>query len=326
LRELGDNDGGGNGVVKEKGMNNGLIGRRGKGGGDNFTHFCVHCHLEFNSEPTSEVKCNQCQRVTMLHSERRAQLLERVALLTSQKEDRAKRRESFQQYKAAKKAAALRAAAAANTIIKGSPASSSTPSTSSSSLSAGAADNGVNNTPASPSIPSTTNNDTKTASANKKVATSKKASTTDYDAWDFWEPSSDDDDMPPPDTPAFRALALDIDERNARRRQREELAIEEKDKGNEHYKGGRYSDAIHCYDRAIDHNRSEKSFYTNRAAAYIALNRYNDAHKDCNTALEIWEFLESRRSPTKNTVVLKAYLRRATALRYGLLPRFEAIF
>jgi hypothetical protein len=46
-----------------------------------------------------------------------------------------------------------------------------------------------------------------------------QAGATDYERWDLWAPSDDEDDAlgaRPPSSPAFRALERDIDERHQR--------------------------------------------------------------------------------------------------------------
>jgi len=46
-----------------------------------------------------------------------------------------------------------------------------------------------------------------------------QAGATDYERWDLWAPSDDEDDALgacPPSSPAFRALERDIDERHQR--------------------------------------------------------------------------------------------------------------
>ncbi|TFK90917.1 protein prenylyltransferase [Polyporus arcularius HHB13444] len=57
-----------------------------------------------------------------------------------------------------------------------------------------------------------------------------------------------------------------------------------KEQGNAAFKAGRYQDAIDHYGRAIDLRPAEPTFWTNRAAAYMALKRFKPALADCQQA------------------------------------------
>ncbi|KAH9931611.1 protein prenylyltransferase [Epithele typhae] len=57
-----------------------------------------------------------------------------------------------------------------------------------------------------------------------------------------------------------------------------------KEKGNAAFKGKRFQEAIEHYSRAIDLRPSEPTFWTNRAAAYMALKRFKPALADCQQA------------------------------------------
>ncbi|XP_071454535.1 mitochondrial import receptor subunit TOM70 [Hetaerina americana] len=79
-----------------------------------------------------------------------------------------------------------------------------------------------------------------------------------------------------------------------------------KKEGNRHFKDGKYSDAIRCYNAAIDACPKEKvydlsTFYQNRAAAYEQLKDYESSKDDCTKALEL------------NPTYVKALHRRAKA-------------
>ena len=174
-------------------------------------------------------------------------------------------------------------------------------------------------------------------------AKKKKSSshvTRDISAWDFWEPESDDEQaVLPPDHPSFHALERDLQARNAARRTRELQAAEEKKKGNAACSQRQYESAVQHYSSAIDLIRGDKTFYCNRAAAYLQLHKFAEALKDCTTALEIWEYFDSseaerqqlqrgdadvitdhppyasRRRRPVDPLVVKAYVRRTAALR-----------
>ncbi|KAI1790529.1 protein prenylyltransferase [Ganoderma leucocontextum] len=57
-----------------------------------------------------------------------------------------------------------------------------------------------------------------------------------------------------------------------------------KEKGNAAFKAGKFQEAIDQYSRAIDLRPSEPTFWTNRAAAYMALKRFKPALSDCQQA------------------------------------------
>ncbi|KAG8236299.1 hypothetical protein J437_LFUL017983 [Ladona fulva] len=79
-----------------------------------------------------------------------------------------------------------------------------------------------------------------------------------------------------------------------------------KKEGNKHFKDGKFSDAIKCYNAAIEACPKDKvydlsTFYQNRAAAYEQLGDYESAKNDCTLALQL------------NPVYVKALHRRAKA-------------
>lgn len=87
----------------------------------------------------------------------------------------------------------------------------------------------------------------------------------------------------------------------------------EKAQGNEHFKAGRYAEAVGCYSSAIAlSNRSNATFFLNRAQAYLKLNKFEDAERDATSVLEL---------DVKNT---KALFRRALAYK-GQLRYVEAL-
>ncbi|KAJ7597541.1 hypothetical protein C8J56DRAFT_818164 [Mycena floridula] len=79
-----------------------------------------------------------------------------------------------------------------------------------------------------------------------------------------------------------------------------------KEEGNVAFKAGRYQEAIDLYTSAIELNKSEASYLTNRAASYIALKRFRPALDDCQKAATI----QSAVSPTR-TAPPKTLLRLA---------------
>ncbi|CAK4033476.1 subfamily C member 7 [Lecanosticta acicola] len=57
--------------------------------------------------------------------------------------------------------------------------------------------------------------------------------------------------------------------------------------GNKLYKAGQYGSAIDEYTKAIDANPTSSTYLSNRAAAYMAANRFVEALEDCKTADEL---------------------------------------
>ncbi|KAG9080939.1 hypothetical protein FS749_007849 [Ceratobasidium sp. UAMH 11750] len=88
-------------------------------------------------------------------------------------------------------------------------------------------------------------------------------------------------------------------------------ATQHKEKGNEAFKAGNYPEAIGHYTAAILADGTDPTFPLNRAAAYLKLNKNEDAERDCSTVLKL----------QPNNV--KAMFRRAQA-RVGLGKLTEA--
>lgn len=85
--------------------------------------------------------------------------------------------------------------------------------------------------------------------------------------------------------------------------EREYLANEERNKGNEYYKRNYFDDAIRCYTTSIAIHPTAVA-YSNRACCYLKHCKYTLALNDCNRALEM----------DPNNV--KAYFRRAQAFQH----------
>ncbi|KAJ1954117.1 Hsp90 cochaperone [Dispira parvispora] len=78
-----------------------------------------------------------------------------------------------------------------------------------------------------------------------------------------------------------------------------ELADKEREAGNALFKNENFAEAVKRYTEAIRRNESDPRSYSNRAACYIKLMAFPEAHKDCEKCLEL--------DPT----FVKAYIRRA---------------
>jgi len=80
-----------------------------------------------------------------------------------------------------------------------------------------------------------------------------------------------------------------------------ELALEEKNKGNECYQSGNYAEAIKHYTEAIKRNPNDAKLYSNRAACYTKLMEFIYCIDDCDKCIQL--------DPT----FVKGYLRKGTA-------------
>nr|XP_055045854.1 RNA polymerase II-associated protein 3 [Misgurnus anguillicaudatus] len=97
-----------------------------------------------------------------------------------------------------------------------------------------------------------------------------------------------------------------------------DLALAEKEKGNELFKSGQYDAAIECYTRGMNADPYNPVLPTNRAASFIRLKKFAVAESDCNLAIAL------------DSKYMKAYARRGaarTALRnhQGALDDYEMV-
>ena len=65
------------------------------------------------------------------------------------------------------------------------------------------------------------------------------------------------------------------------------LAEEKKARGNEHYVNKQYAKALECYTEAIEASPTTAAFYSNRAATYMMLNKWNDALADARECVKL---------------------------------------
>ncbi|KAF5907947.1 RNA polymerase II-associated protein 3, partial [Clarias magur] len=84
-----------------------------------------------------------------------------------------------------------------------------------------------------------------------------------------------------------------------------DLAVKEKEKGNNFFKDGNYDDAIECYTKGMSADPYNPVLPTNRAACFFRLKKYAVAESDCNLAIAL------------DSKYLKAYSRRGAA-RFAL--------
>jgi len=89
---------------------------------------------------------------------------------------------------------------------------------------------------------------------------------------------------------------------------------EEKAKGNEQFKAGRYADAIQFYNEAIKRNPTDHVPYSNRAACYTKLMEFGLAMSDCDKCIEL------------NPQFIKGYLRKAAVLKIDKPVEAKAVY
>lgn len=78
--------------------------------------------------------------------------------------------------------------------------------------------------------------------------------------------------------------ALPEDERLKVQAKKEAEAF--KAQGNEFYKKKDFENALKLYQQAIDKNPEEITFYTNKAAVYFEMKKYEDCIEWCNNGIE----------------------------------------
>ncbi|VDM41996.1 unnamed protein product [Toxocara canis] len=66
-----------------------------------------------------------------------------------------------------------------------------------------------------------------------------------------------------------------------------QIANEFKESGNRFFQQHRYEEAINAYNRAIVHNPSVSTYFTNRALCYMQMMQWERAANDCRKALEL---------------------------------------
>lgn len=65
------------------------------------------------------------------------------------------------------------------------------------------------------------------------------------------------------------------------------LALQEKELGNNSYKKKEFETAIKHYQKAVEHDPTDITFYTNMAAVYFEMKEYEKCIKECEKGIEI---------------------------------------
>ncbi|OSD00025.1 protein prenylyltransferase [Trametes coccinea BRFM310] len=93
-----------------------------------------------------------------------------------------------------------------------------------------------------------------------------------------------------------------------------------KEQGNAAFKAGRFQDAIEQYSKAIDLRPSEPTYWTNRAAAYMALKRFRPALSDCQQAASL-----QSENPSPKTLVRLARCQLSTGSTAPALSTLRSV-
>lgn len=88
------------------------------------------------------------------------------------------------------------------------------------------------------------------------------------------------------------------------------LALQEKDHGNECYKKKDFENAISHYQKAIEHDSTDITFYTNMAAVYFEQRDYEKCIKECERAIEV-----GRENRADFKLIAKAFTRIGNAYK-----------
>ncbi|KAI0673123.1 DnaJ-domain-containing protein [Trametes maxima] len=93
-----------------------------------------------------------------------------------------------------------------------------------------------------------------------------------------------------------------------------------KEQGNTAFKGGRFHEAVEKYGKAIELCPSEPTYWTNRAAAYMALKRFKPALSDCQQAASL-----QSANPSPKTLVRLARCQLSTGSTAPALSTLRAV-
>nr|QXF30843.1 Hsp70/90 organizing protein-1 [Mythimna separata] len=88
------------------------------------------------------------------------------------------------------------------------------------------------------------------------------------------------------------------------------LALQEKDQGNECYKKKDLENALKHYQKAMEHDPTDITFYTNMAAVYFEQKEYEKCIKECEKAIEI-----GRENRADFKLIAKAFTRIGNAYK-----------
>eukprot|EP00245_Coleochaete_scutata_P013383 TRINITY_DN5419_c2_g1_i1.p1 TRINITY_DN5419_c2_g1~~TRINITY_DN5419_c2_g1_i1.p1 ORF type:complete len:574 (+),score=174.40 TRINITY_DN5419_c2_g1_i1:258-1979(+) len=121
------------------------------------------------------------------------------------------------------------------------------------------------------------------------------------------EPSKPKSAPEPAPKPEPMEEEMDDEEREKKKRKAE--AQREKEEGNAAYKKKLFDEAIGHYSKALELDDEDVTFYTNRAAVYLEMGKYDEAIVDCDKAVE-----RGRELHADYKLVARALTRKGTCL------------
>ena len=141
-----------------------------------------------------------------------------------------------------------------------------------------------------------------------------KRRATDYDAWDLWTPSDDEDDpwmQYTPENPAFKAMEADIDREARRAGAREADGASQARGGQRRFSRRAFADALRCYELGLEADKRSLELHGNAAMAALKCEMFVQCIDHASKACELAEFLLLER-PDHPTAI-KCLQRRAAA-------------
>lgn len=135
--------------------------------------------------------------------------------------------------------------------------------------------------------------------AEKENTKKERIKSADYRKWEKLDIDQMCKEIDDDEEDAQTEVQVEVEKLDQKRK--EKVAIEMKQKGNEHFKNKGYEAAIECYTTGMQADPSNPVFPANRAMAYLLLKKYSEAETDCALTLSL------------DPSYIKAYLRRGTA-------------
>lgn len=114
---------------------------------------------------------------------------------------------------------------------------------------------------------------------------------------------------PPPKKPEPKPEPKKED-KDAHLPENKRLAKQEKEKGNEFYKKKQFAEAIEHYNKAIEHDPTDITFYNNLAAVYFEEKEYEKCIKECEKAIDI-----GRENRADFKLIAKSFMRIGNSYR-----------
>ena len=149
--------------------------------------------------------------------------------------------------------------------------------------------------------------------ANEKKENAGNKSGTDYQSWDLWTPSDDEEDpwmQYMPDNPAFKSMEADIDKRHAKQVRNRQTAFRKRNEGNAALKAGQVSDALSIYESGLECDKRSIELHGNASLASLKLGCFAQCIEHCDKACELADFLLEQ---PKHATKIKCLLRRSAA-------------